>query len=166
MVHITEKRSLSSALWMILMIVSLPLYAQDTFKIKGRILEKTEQGTTPLYSASVALLNTDSILVTGTMSDDKGKFQLDKVGAGDYMVKLSFVGYETVNIPLTGFNGNLDLGDIELSPDAELLSEVTVTGSSIARKVDRMLVFPSKEAVKHSYDPYDLIANMQNHQLK
>ena len=162
MAHIiTEKRRLSSVFWMMLMTVSLQLYAQDTFKIKGRILEKTEQGTVPLYSASVALLNTDSILVTGTVSDDKGKFQLDNVSVGNYFVKLSFIGYETVNIPLTGFNKNLDLGDIELLPDAAMLSEVTVTGSSIARKVDRMLVFPSKEAVKHSYDPYDLIANMQ-----
>lgn len=49
---------------------------------------------------------------------------------------------------------------MELSQNVKELDGVTVEGNGITRKIDRMLVYPTKDAVKHSYDPIDLISYM------
>ena len=135
-------------------------FAQTVSRISGTVVEYKDDAALPVPSATVSLWKTDSTLVNNTTSDLKGKFHLKDIVGGDYFLKVSCIGYAPAYVALKGLKDNLDMGIIELVPEAEELGEVTVEANSIVRKIDRMVVYPSADAVKHSYDPYDLIANL------
>ena len=46
----------------------------------------------PLEFANVVLQTADSVFITGTTTDGKGRFMLDKVKAGDYLLAVSSLG--------------------------------------------------------------------------
>ena len=51
----------------------------------------------PVEFATIQLLRTtDSVVIATTVSDRKGKFLLDKVAKGNYILRYSFIGYEKV----------------------------------------------------------------------
>ena len=147
-------------IFLIGLFLSLEGFAQNSFRISGKVIEHKDKAAYPIPSVTVSLWKADSTLVEGTASDGKGKFLLKGIPAGDYFLKVSCIGYTSVHIGLRGLKDDLETGDIELVPEATALDEVSVEANSIVRKIDRMVVYPSADAVKHSYDPYDLIANL------
>lgn len=68
--------------------------------IKGLVVE---QDDTPVMYASIALVYNEKI-VTGTMTDTTGFFQIKGHFSGNYIVRTSFIGYNSVekNIECNG----------------------------------------------------------------
>ena len=95
----------------------------------------------PIAYANIALYNAkDSVLVSGTITSDKGEFLAGNLKIGKYNVKISFIGYQAVvidNILLQP--GTRDLGETELLVLSENLDEITVksTKPPLTYKVDR-----------------------------
>lgn len=112
--------------------------AQQT-SITGKVLDKTDNS--PVMQASVLLLNLpDSTMVTGVVTDNNGIFSL-KAKPGNYVLKLSFVGYVPYIKPLTLVkNKPVNLGTIQLEEDAVALSEalVTATVAQVVAKGDTL----------------------------
>jgi len=84
----------------------------------------------PLPSAAVVLLQPkDSVQVAGVSSDLEGKFKLPSVKAGNYILRISFVGFQPYfrNIALTKQNKSINLGNITLEENSKLLKEAEVT---------------------------------------
>src|SRR5690606_25022219 len=108
--------------------------------------EIDEESGEAVAFANVALLNAaDSSLVTGTVSDSVGLFTLGHPPQGDYLVKISFLGYQTLFTHSFQAGGNAPtpyLGVLILKPDAGLLQPVTVTGEKplIEHKLDRTVL--------------------------
>ncbi len=108
--------------------------------------EIDEESGEAVAFANVALLNAaDSSLVTGTVSDSAGLFTLGNLPQGDYLVKISFLGYQTLFTQSFHAGGNApthNLGVLILKPDAGLLESVTVTGEKplIEQKLDRTVL--------------------------
>ena len=97
------------------------IYAQ-TFTITGKIIN--EQNT-PIEFANVVLLQrVDSMFVAGTATDSLGAFSI-AAKQNDYLLKISFMGYQTKFIDVNSAN----LGMIAIFPDENNLTEVTVTAS-------------------------------------
>jgi outer membrane receptor protein involved in Fe transport len=97
-------------------------------KISGTV---QEEGTkAPLDFANVVLLTArDSSLVTGATSDIEGKFELDRVPQGNFILRISSVGYPTKfiqNITVSADNLTIRLGIIHLKGGATRLREVEV----------------------------------------
>lgn len=69
-------------------------FAQQTGKISGKITDK-EYNDDALPFATIVIKDTQ----TGTTSDMEGNYILDNVEVGTYTISVSFVGYETVDIP-------------------------------------------------------------------
>lgn len=141
------------------------LKAQNTFRIKGRVMVTADEQTggnakSALQDADISLLRADSSFIAGMSSGPKGEFEFSNIKKGNYLLKLSSIGYEQIWITLKGLHKDLDMGSIELHRNATLLKGVTVHGQPILRKIDRMVVFPTEDAVRHSHDPYDLLWNM------
>lgn len=141
------------------------LKAQNTFRIKGRVMVTADEQTggnakSALQDTDISLLRADSSFIAGMSSGPKGEFEFSNIKKGNYLLKLSSIGYEQIWITLKGLHKDLDLGSIELHRNATLLKGVTVHGQPILRKIDRMIVFPTEDAVRHSHDPYDLLWNM------
>ena len=83
----------------------------------------------------------DSQFVAGTISREDGRFQLPDVASGNYRLLVSYVGYGSKTQPvLIGQLSNfLDLGAIELTPEAKSMNEVTVTANqgAVSSKMDK-----------------------------
>lgn len=117
--------------------------------IKG--LVKDGRNKEPLEFANVVLQTLDSVFITGTTTDGKGHFALDKVKAGDYLLAISSLGYETQYVALKGFNKSITLNDIPMEDAAVSLDGVTVSASNTSSRSDRKLVFPSEPSGKSIY---------------
>lgn len=106
------------------------------------------------------MLRSDSTLVSGCTSDEKGQFILTDVKTDQYLLKISYVGYITQSIDIKKVNSSVDVGNITLPENSQLLDEVVVKGRSIIQKMDRMVIIPTQAAKKNAYNPYDLMFNM------
>jgi hypothetical protein len=105
--------------------------------IKGKITDANRAGI-PFASVSI-LKSTDSVMVKGTQADSAGLFELNDIRAGQYILRVSFMGYITglrdIGIQADGAR-QVQLGDILLLPDARQLSEVTIEGERKAIRYD------------------------------
>ena len=84
----------------------------------------------PLPGAAVVLLQPkDSALVAGVSSDTEGKFKLPTVKTGNYILRISYIGFQTYtrNITLPKGDKSINLGTITLQEDSKILKEAEVT---------------------------------------
>lgn len=89
---------------------------------------------TPVEFANVAILDPSTGKpINGTVCDDKGKFSVTKLAKGNYQVTISFIGFETKNIPITisDKKSDIDLGQVKIRVAAKLLEEITVQGQKV-----------------------------------
>lgn len=88
-------------------------------EIRGKVVG---ENASPLDYVNVVLYS-DSTYVTGTVTDSDGDFSISADADVNLTVRVSFVGYETIYMPVTP-SGNL--GVVRLAPSAVKLGEVTV----------------------------------------
>lgn len=145
--------------WLALLSLFFPLtlFAQD-IRVKGTAKDASDKAAVEFVN--VVLRTTDSLLVTGISTDDKGAFTLEKIQKGDYLLILSAVGYDDNIIELDKLHASVDLGDIYMEPASVDLGDVTVTASSIVNKADRKIVFPTENQLKVSTNGVNLLRSM------
>jgi outer membrane receptor protein involved in Fe transport len=128
----------------IFLITNILTAAEIKWQITGTVVEDGTEETIPY--ATIALYNkSDSMLVTGTMSNDDGAFILEKIAQGDYFLKVSFMGYTDYTIDSITLNENqevLNIGDIYLKPNVEALTEISIVAKNKAIKssVDKQVL--------------------------
>ena len=125
-------------------------------KISGRIKDANDKSA--IIGATVLLMQ-DTVQIAGTTTDNSGKFTID-AGNGDYILELSYIGYETIRMALT-VNGDTHIGDILMQEGATELGEVVVESQAVIQKVDRQILLPSKEQMQASSDGVSLLQNLQ-----
>ncbi|MEQ8477692.1 TonB-dependent receptor [Fulvivirga sp.] len=109
---------------------SLTLFGQvKEASISGTIREKVSNESLSFVTVAIRT-TTDSTLIGGTITNERGLFTVDKVKPGDYLIEVSFIGYKKYLSTLyVGSNSEyLDLGVITLEEDVQQLDEVVVTG--------------------------------------
>ena len=71
---------------------------------------------------------TDSTFVGGTVTNNEGTFSIEAPSNGVYRLKISSVGYKTIQREMTlRRNQGIDLGDLLMSSEATMLKETIVT---------------------------------------
>ena len=125
-------------------------------KISGRIKDANDKSA--IIGATVLLMQ-DTVQIAGTTTDNNGKFSLD-ADTGNYILELSYIGYETIRMALT-VNDNTHIGTIQMQEGATELGEVVVESQAIIQKVDRQILLPSKEQTQASSDGVSLLQNLQ-----
>jgi len=125
-------------------------------KISGRIKDANDKSA--IIGATVLLMQ-DTAQIAGTTTDNNGKFSLD-ADTGNYILELSYIGYETIRMALT-VNDNTHIGTIQMQEGATELGEVVVESQAIIQKVDRQILLPSKEQMQASSDGVSLLQNLQ-----
>ena len=110
-------------------------------QIKGKVIDSETDD--PLEFVNIALFNANNKnkLEMGLTSDLDGNFIFNNVKIGNYELKISYVGYNEVIIPviLTRQKPSINLGTIKMQEDSKILSEVQVTGqkSQMRFEVDK-----------------------------
>ena len=114
-----------------MLIRSICSFAQNKCTITGTV---TDGLGLPISYAS-ALLYDDSKILTGGVTDDKGRFNLT-VGTSDKELELSieFIGYVRMTMTISPDGRNLNIGNIILEEDINILDGVVVTARTEAQK--------------------------------
>ncbi len=105
--------------FMIMVLLQTGLMAQ--FSIKGKITDRSNGETLP--GASIMLDNT----FKATASNADGGYALNRLSKGKYILKVSFIGYQTVEKQLN-INSDLNM-DVSLEPMVYLSDEIIVRAS-------------------------------------
>ncbi len=112
-------------------------------KISGQIIDSLSNAPVEFATISIFRMRNDS-LVSGAVTNTKGRFLVEELKPGMYKVKMDFIGYQakTVGRVMLGRNGfQRDLGKVLLAPSATDLGTVEVTAdkafmqTSIDKKV-------------------------------
>jgi hypothetical protein len=116
-------------LFLILLLFTSHVAFSQSHTITGKVVDKEAAA---LPSATVLLLQaTDSVVVHHITSDTEGFFLFKRVKEGNYIFKVTFLGFSpqhrNLSIPPTGTD-TLNLGNIILEPMASEIKEITVTG--------------------------------------
>jgi hypothetical protein len=113
----------------------MPMQAQNP-SLTGRVVDA--EGGDALAKATVQLYvlsnrkggGVDTTFVSGTFTDAQGQFSVSDVKAGAYLLRLSYLGYKTIERPVTVTrNRPQALGTIKMEADAVLLNEAVVTAN-------------------------------------
>ncbi|MEI3802313.1 MULTISPECIES: outer membrane beta-barrel protein [unclassified Chitinophaga] len=119
--------------------------------ISGKVTdEKTGQG---IGFASVSILSAkDSGLVKGQVTDSAGVFMFQNIPTGKYILLLSSYGYKKIYKDVIPAEDIINLGNIPMSGDLTLLSEVVVAGQKPAfqRIGDKLAVSVSGNPLFHT----------------
>ena len=135
----------------------LPFYAFAQHRVEGRVND-VEQKALPY--ASVRLLRADSTYVSGMTADSLGHYSFVDVDSDEYLLSFNLLGYKPKCVSVSVRNTDVNVPVVSLESDDVLLSEVTVSGSSIIYKRDRTLIIPDMQQRKHAYSGYDLLYNL------
>jgi len=112
------------------------ILSAQTGVVKGKLVDTTGQ---LLSQATISVLQKkDSSLVSYTISDSKGSFEIKNLSSGDYQIFISFTGYEVYKNPfsITANKRILDFGLVMLWPEYKTLSAVVVTESPVRMNGD------------------------------
>lgn len=85
------------------------------------------------YTTVVILKQQDSSMVSYAISNEMGAFEMEKIEGGDYILKLSFMGYQNQSkkISVTGANKEFYVGTIVMKDERNSLNDVVVEGEQI-----------------------------------
>lgn len=125
-----------------------------------------EANKAPLQYANVILYSMrDSTQTYGTTSDKNGHFEITAIRVGGYFAKISFMSYETVDIPQLKFgrgNIEIDLGEVYLKQATTQLesAEVMVDRPEVVFKIDKKVINVSKQLSVTSGSAIDVLESV------
>ncbi len=127
---------------------ALGTYAQEDeeqrYTISGHLQDADLKE--PMAEATVQLFwANDSSFVGGTLSNEKGNFSIEAPSSGTFRLKISFIGFQTIEREVTlRKNQSMDLGNLLMSSDAIMLKGAVVTGraAQVIVKKDTLVFNP------------------------
>lgn len=137
---------------------------QVSGKITGTLVD--DQSRKPIEYGNIALYRfRDSSLITGTISNNQGKFVLDNVGVGRYFIKISFIGFDTKvidSVLITPRSTEVNLGVIYLTPSVVKLGDVVVQGEKelIINNLDKKVINVEKDLTNVGGSALDVMQNL------
>lgn len=115
-----------------LLLILATLYTINSFsqnELTGRLKDAT--GEAVVYANAVLLNVPDSAFISGCTSNDSGVFTFNDIPAGDFILKLSCLGYNDYIQNISIKKGSNHAGTILLHDIAAALDEVTVTANRL-----------------------------------
>lgn len=132
--------------------------------ITGVVLD--ESSNQSVEYANIVLFRTkDSVMVTGTITDGKGKFLLNKLIPGKYYIRIQFIGYENLDISdltISPRSADIKLGNIQLKPKSSALMGVEITSERalITNNLDKKVITVDKTMALGGGTATDVMENV------
>lgn len=115
--------------------------------VSGRVIDA--ELNQPLPYVNIVIKDAVNKIITGGITKDDGTFEIDNIPEGNVIVSIQFVGFKTIDKPITIGKGNynVDIGEVKLEEESTGLDEVTVVAevSTIQQKVDRKVITIGKD---------------------
>ena len=91
--------------------------------VTGKVIE--QDSNEPLEYATIAIIAADGKIITGGITDTKGKYNIE-VSPGVYSIQFEFISYKTKRLTEQRILKNTNLPTVTLALDSESLEEVVV----------------------------------------
>ena len=129
----------------------------------GTLIDIDSKEPLPFAAVKITHKMSDE-LVTGGMTDDKGRFKIESITLGPNQVEFAYVGYKTETQEVRfGREGiEIDLGKIGLQSSGVELNEVTVEAERefMTNEIDRKVYDPSKLILSKTGSATDILENI------
>ncbi len=142
---------------------------QHIGRITGTVLmESTKK---PLEFVNVVVFSqSDSSLVTGAVTDNKGKYEIVNIPIGVYFIKYSLLGYEEKQSEIFIIDTQhreFDFGKTYLKESAVRMGEVTVTTQKmiLSSSIDRKVYNVQQDILSKTGSASDLLQNIPSVQV-
>lgn len=142
----------------VLLIFSLFLCASINAQsnVEGSLRDEEKN---PVAYANVILLKAEdsTTVIKGVVSEENGDFLIENVEDGNYVVKVSFIGFDDY-LKRIKVDGNTKLKNFQLQYSSDALDEVTINARKpkITREIDR-LVFDVENSNLSSGNTWDIL---------
>ncbi len=135
----------------------------DSVTISGNVIEKSSKQS--IEFATVQLVEaTDSSIIKAAITDKKGRFSIENISPGKYLIQCSFIGYGDTwqSVSVDGSKNNLQLGNIEIGTVSTNMQEVTVTSrkSMINAAIDRKIYNVSQDVMAQTGSASEVLRNL------
>lgn len=153
-------KNMKTILTFLMLTLFLSSFAQaQTGSIRG-VLTDTEKAPLP-YSNVAVYQSSDSSLLTGSITDAKGQFNIN-VKYGDYYLKISAVGFESYlskSITVNESNSTVDFSTIQLQEDVQVMDAVEVKAMrpQVVVEADKMVVSVEGTAMAAGATAYEVL---------
>lgn len=141
---------------LVLFITFLSFKAHSQNSVSGKLIDQNQD---PIAFANVVLLQAnDSITVyMGAVSDETGSFAFENVLSNEYVLAVSFIGYEKL-LKKINVNTDLTLETITLIEDPSGLDEITINARKpkITRSIDR-IIFDVENSTLSTGSSWDIL---------
>ena len=167
----TEERvskSLTLTLLLLLMVTEVAISQETQSRragtISGTVYDATHQ--TPLEYANVILFTAkDSLQLTGTITNENGKFRIEGIRPGEYYAEIQFMGYHpkrTTEIKINASELEIDMGTIPLEQTVLSMEGVEVEGErpAISYQIDKKVINVSQHYTAISGSAVDVLENV------
>lgn len=168
-------RLLMKNLFIVLVVLSGLIFAQRdrqgnfrqsdfSGRIYGYVID--DQTNKPIEYANISVSRAnDSTIATGSISDAKGYFNIDKVPPGRYYLNITYIGYEQKKIDSVFINPrNLEFnaGEVRLQNKSILLGNVVITGEKDAfvDNIDKRVINVDKDLTSVGGTAVDVLQNV------
>jgi hypothetical protein len=135
------------------------IYAQEKQTIIGKL--EDSKNNQPVAYATVVLINSSgSKIAGGSMSDDNGLFKIGPVIPGNYILKVSTIGFKPANKSIDVTNESVtDAGIISLQDTAIVLKELVIVGDRVkaGSERDRTVYNVTESISKAAYNGTDVL---------
>lgn len=133
---------LKNIILLLLLSLGTKSFAQDNnAEIIGVVMTDANE---PARYSTITLLNEDSVLIGGTLSEDNGSFLLEKVLPGLYYIQVRNLGFHTYTSKKMSIaaNAKIKLDTITLIPSVTELNEAVITAQKAMIEIhpDKMVV--------------------------
>ncbi|MGD9328442.1 MAG: TonB-dependent receptor [Cyclobacteriaceae bacterium] len=132
--------------------------------VQGLVIDEADGQ--PLEFVTVAIYNApDQSLVTGTVSDEQGKFEIKGLPVGEYYLEVTYIGYDKASVNDININSrrtHIELKDIILPRAASQLDEVEIVAEELGveYKIDRKVINVSQQLTAASGTAVDILENI------
>lgn len=133
---------------------------EKPYTIKGQVTDN-ETGRPMGYGTVAIYRQSDSSMVTGSMTEDNGKFKF-RVKAGSYYAEIRHLSFQTEHVgdvEVGPQNSTEDLGRIALRPTSKFMNEVEVKGEQnpVQLDLDKRVVNVDQDLTNVGSDATELL---------
>ena len=125
-----------------------------------------DENKVPIEYATIAVIDAKTQkVITGGITNVKGRFSIKQIPAGDYRIRITFIGFHDYtggDFSLSSSRRSEDIGTVVLKENVNMLDEVVVVAdvTTIENRIDKQVVNVGKDLMSAGASVRDVFENL------